>query len=125
MIRHLNEDATMSYFDFGIQFLDTERMLYPGKRWDATFWIEYAAVECPEARWPVHTVARLTLLPKSQLAGEAPEAGHFDVNGNSTADSAPVGQTNRMCWYAEVASRNARLGRAQLGGEDSSMLGST
>ena len=58
----------MSSFDFGIQFLDTERMTYWGKRQDANFWIENASVEWNEAEAPFHTVARLTLLPKSQLA---------------------------------------------------------
>jgi hypothetical protein len=124
LIRHLNEDATMSSFDFGLQFLDTESMLYQGKRRDATFWIENAAVEWPEAQSPFHTVARLTLLPKSQLSPEASESMHIDVTRNSTADSAGVGGINRVRWYAEVASRNARLGRTQQV-EDSGMRGRT
>ena len=32
LIRHLNEDTTMSSFDFGLQFLDSDRMTYRGKR---------------------------------------------------------------------------------------------
>ena len=32
MVRHLNEDARMSSFDFGLQFLDPARMTYWGKR---------------------------------------------------------------------------------------------
>ena len=42
LARHLNEDATMGSFDFALQFLDTERMTYRGKRRDASFWIENA-----------------------------------------------------------------------------------
>jgi hypothetical protein len=125
LIRHLNEDATMSSFDFGLQFLGTESMLYQGKRRDATFWIENAAVEWPEAQSPFHAVARLTLLPKSRLSPEASEAMYIDVTNNSTADSAGVGGINRVRWYAEVASRNARLGRPQQVEEDSGMRGDT
>ena len=100
----------MSSFDFALQFLDTENMTYQGKRRDATFWIENAAVEWPEAQAPFHTVARLTLLPRSQLSAEASEAMYIDVTGNSTAGSAPIGGVNRVRWYAEVASRKARMG---------------
>ena len=64
----------MSSFDFGVQFLDTESMLYQGKRRDAAFWVENAAVEWPEAQSPFHTLARLTLAPESQLSAEASEA---------------------------------------------------
>jgi hypothetical protein len=113
LIRHVNEDATMSSFDFGLQFLDTDRMTYQGKRRDANFWIENATVEWPEAQAPFHTVARLTLLPKSHLSAEACEAAYIDVMENSTADSAPVGGVNRVRSYSVAASRNARLGRPQ------------
>lgn len=109
LARHLNEDDTMSAFDFGIQFLDTERMLYQGKRRDATFWIENAAVEWPEAQSPFHTVARLTLVPRSLLPPEESEAVYFDVTHNTTPDSAGVGGINRVRWHGEVASRRARL----------------
>jgi len=115
LIRHLNEDATMSSFDFGLQFLDTDNMTYQGKRRDANFWIENAAIEWPEEQAPFHTVARLTLLPKSQLCAEACEAVRIDVVGNSTADNAPVGGINRARQQAEVASQNARLGTASSG----------
>jgi hypothetical protein len=60
LIRHLKDDSTMSGFDFGLQFLDVDRMTYWGKRRDANFWIENASVEWHEAEAPVHTVARLT-----------------------------------------------------------------
>src|SRR6202022_567826 len=74
LIRHLKEDARMSAFDFGAQFLDVAGMTYWGKRRDADFWIENASVEWKEAEAPFHTVARLTLLPNSQLAPEASDA---------------------------------------------------
>ncbi len=110
LTRHLNEDGAMSSFDFALQFLDSENMTYQGKRQDATFWIENAAIEWPEAQAPFHTVARLTLLKKSQLSADESEAMYIDVNGNSTGDSAPLGGVNRARWYAEAASRKARTG---------------
>jgi hypothetical protein len=108
LVRHLNEDARVSCFDLGLQFLDTEKMTYWGKHRDASFWIENASIEWNESQAPFHTVARLTLLPKSQLSTEASEAVYFDVTGNSTPDSAPLGSINRARWPAEVASREAR-----------------
>jgi hypothetical protein len=109
MVRHLNEDAKMSSFDFGLQFLDPARMTYWGKRRDTSFWIENASVEWNETQAPFHTVGRLTLLPKSQLTEEASEAVYFDVTGNSTPDSVALGSINRARWPAEVASRKARM----------------
>jgi hypothetical protein len=109
LIRHVRDDDKMSAFDFALQFLDTEKMTYWGKRQDANFWIENASVEWHEAQAPFHTVARLTLLAKSQLPPDAGEALYFDVTGNSTADSTPLGSINRARQPAEVASRKARL----------------
>jgi hypothetical protein len=109
LIRHLKEDSKMSRFDFGLQFLDVNRMTYWGKRRDANFWIENASVEWNEAEAPFHTAARLTLLSNSQLQLDAGEATYFDVRGNSTPDSEPVGSINRARWPAEVASREARM----------------
>jgi len=108
LIRHLKEDGKMSGFDFAIQFLDTKTMTYWGKPRDANFWIENASIEWDETQAPFHTVARLTLLPNSQLSPEAGEAIYFDVTANSTPDSTPVGSINRARWPAEVASRKAR-----------------
>ena len=65
LIRHVNDDLQMSCFDFGLQLLDTERMTYRGRRRTASFWIENASVEWKESQAPFHTVARLTLVPKS------------------------------------------------------------
>jgi hypothetical protein len=109
LIRHLNEDSKMSVFDFGLQFLDVDGMTYWGKRRDANFWIENASVEWNEAQAPFHTVARLTLLSKSQLQPDAAEATFIDVTGNSTPDSTPLGSINRARRPAEVASRKARI----------------
>ena len=108
LIRHVEQDAAMSGFDFGVQFLDPDRMTYWGKRQDASFWIENASVEWREAEAPFHTIARLTLLSKSCLAPEAAEATYFDVTENSTPDSKPLGSINRARWRGEVASREAR-----------------
>jgi hypothetical protein len=110
LIRHVKEDSKMNAFDFGIQFLDINRMTYWGKCQDANFWIENASVEWNEAEAPFNTVARLTLLPKSQLALDAGERTYFDVTGNSTPDSMPLGSINRPRQPAELASREARLG---------------
>jgi hypothetical protein len=109
LVRHLNEDSRMSRFEFGLQFLDTTKMTYWGKPRDASFWIENASIDWNERQAPFHTVARLTLLPKSQFTAEASEAVYFDVTGNSTLDSAPLGSINRARWPAEVASRQARM----------------
>ncbi len=113
LIRHVEEDSRMSRFDFGVQFLDAKRMTYWGKRHDAKFWIENASVEWKEAEAPFHTIARLTLLPKSHLQPEAAEATYIDVTGNSTPDSAPVGSINRARHSAEYASRKARMNAQQ------------
>jgi hypothetical protein len=113
--RHLREDGRMSAFDFGIQFLDVDRMTYWRKRRDADFWIENASVEWNEIEAPFHTVARLTLLPCSRLSPEESAATYFDVTGHSTPDTTPVGSINRARWPAEVASRKARM-RAHVRG---------
>jgi hypothetical protein len=108
LIRHLEHDGKMCSFDFGLQFLDANRMTYWGKHRDANFWIENASVEWDESEAPFHAVARLTLLASSQLRPDAAEATYFDVTGHSTPDSTPLGSINRARWPAEVASRKAR-----------------
>jgi hypothetical protein len=112
LIRHVNEDAVMSAFDFGLQFLDVESMTYQGTRRDASFWIENASVEWPEDQAPFHVVARLTLVPHSTLPADASAAMYIDVTEHSAAEHAPVGRVNRARWHAEVASRTARQGTA-------------
>jgi len=109
LLRHLQEDTRMSAFDFGIQFLEVDRMTYWRKRRDADFWIENASVEWNEIEAAFHTVARLTLLPCSRLGPEESAATYFDVTGNSTPDSRPIGSINRARWPAEAASRKARM----------------
>jgi len=109
LVRHLDEDSAMSSFDFGLQFLDTGKMTYWGKFRDASFWTENASIERNETQAPFHTVARLSLLPKSQLTTEASGAVYFDVTVNSTADSTPLGSINRARWPAEAASRKSRM----------------
>jgi hypothetical protein len=108
LARHIMGDAQLSSFDFAVQLLDTSKMTYWGRTRDANFWIENASVEWNEAEAPFHVVARLALLGNSQLSPEASEAIYFDVTGNSTPDSRPVGSINRARCFAEVASRRAR-----------------
>jgi hypothetical protein len=68
------------------------------------------------AQAPFHTVARLSLLAKSQLGLDAAEATYIDVTGNSTPDSTPLGSINRARRPAEVASRKARIRVESQGG---------
>jgi hypothetical protein len=108
LARHISEDSRLSWFDFAVQFLDVSKMTYWGKTRDAGFWTENASIEWNEGEAPFHVIARLTLLRNSQLAPEASEAIYFDVTGNSTPDSRPVGSINRARWQGEVASKKAR-----------------
>ncbi len=114
LIRHVEEDSVMSSFEFGVQFLDTDKMTYWGKRRDANFWIENASIDWKESEAPFHTIARLTLLPISYLPADASDEVYFDVTGNSSSDSTPVGSINRARWPSEVASRQARMHSQQL-----------
>jgi hypothetical protein len=106
--RHLTEDGTMSSFEFGVQFLDADRMTYWGKRHDPNFWTENASLDWKESEAPFHTVGRLTLLSNSQLSPEADSAISFDVTGNATPDSTPIGSINRARQRGELASKKAR-----------------
>jgi hypothetical protein len=109
LVRHLKEDGRMSGFDFGLQFLDAAKMTYWGKSHDASFWTENASLEWKESEAPFHTVGRLTLLANSHFKPESGEMTYFDVTGNSTPDSVPVGSINRARQRGEVASRKARM----------------
>ena len=109
LIRHLKEDGKMSGFDFGVQFLDTDRMTYWGKHRDANFWIENASVEWNETQAPFHTVGRLTLLRNSQLDARAPKRHNSTSPGTRHLRATPVGSINRARCPAEVASRKARM----------------
>jgi hypothetical protein len=112
LIRHVQEDSKMSSFDFGVQFLDADRMTYRGKHHDASFWIENASVEWKESEAPFHNIARLTFLWGSHLGPDEAKAVYFDVTANSSSDSTPVGSINRARSSAEVASRKARMAGA-------------
>ena len=109
LTRHITQDSRMSQFDFAVQFLDTSKMTYWGQTRDASFWTENASVEWSESEAPFQTVARLSLIGNSQLSPAESEATYFDVTGNSTPDSRPVGSINRARCPAEVASRKARI----------------
>jgi hypothetical protein len=108
LARHLKEDGRMSGFDFGVQFLDANKMTYWGKKHDSDFWTENASIEWKESEAPFHSVARLTLVANSQLPQAAADAAYFDVTGHATPDSTPVGSINRARWSGEVASKKAR-----------------
>lgn len=111
LVRHLKEDGKMSSFEFGVQFLDTDRMTYWGKHQDTNFWIENASVNWKEAEAPFHAVGRLTLVRNSQLSPDDAEMIYFDVTGHSTPDSTPLGSINRARMHGELASREARIAR--------------
>lgn len=121
LARHLKEDGRISGFEFGVQFLDAEKMTYWGKRQDANFWTENASVDWREAEAPVHPVGRLTLLANSQLLSDAADAVYFDVTKNSLANSMPVGSINRARQQGEEASRKARA-RAESSRERSTAV---
>jgi hypothetical protein len=109
LIRHLHGSEEPGSFDFGIQFLDIENMTYRGKHYNTNFWLENASVEWHESESPFYTLARLTLLPNSDLPMEEGEKISFDVMGNTTADSLPVGSINRARQRSELASKHSRL----------------
>jgi mono/diheme cytochrome c family protein len=109
LVRHVNEDAAMSSFDFGLQLLDIDQMTHAGRHRDAAFWIEDASVGWREEQAPFHIVGRLRLLPQSVMSAAECEAHFIDVTAYSTVDSKPIGGINRARRFAEEASRNARL----------------
>lgn len=112
IVRHVDNDARMSSFDIGLQFLDTARMTYKGEAQDAAFWIDNASVEWNEQEAPFHVVGRLTLEPKSALSAESCEAMYIDVTGHAAQGAEPLGSINRARHDAELASRNARFAAA-------------
>lgn len=108
LLRHVNEDETMSAFDFAVQFLDARRMRFERSQRDAAFWIENASIEWPEHEAPFHTVARLTLVRRGAIPDHACERTFIDVNEFCLPEHAPVGSVNRARRAAELASRRAR-----------------
>jgi hypothetical protein len=115
--RHLTEDSRMASWDFGIQFLDTERMRYRGRTRPAEFWVENAKIEWNEEQAPFHVVARITLLPASQLSAAETQQEYIDVVEHRMAGSDPIGSINRGRWQAESSSRARRFARLRTGGE--------
>jgi hypothetical protein len=113
--RHVQDDTAMASFDFAIQLLDTERMTHRGRRHDASFWVENAAVAWDDTQAPFHVVGRLTLTPHSVCTPDVCEAMHIDVTENTLPDHRPLGGINRARWAAESASRKARLQIAPTG----------
>ena len=111
LIRHLNEDARMASFDFGLQLLDTASMTRWGMRKPASFWVENATVEWKEAQAPFHIVGRLTLLPQSSISPTECDTHFIDVTTNSTPETQPLGSVNRARSAAEFASRRVRMGQ--------------
>ena len=87
-------------------------MTVNGQTKDATFWVENASVDWPEAQAPFYSVGRLTLQPKSLLPDEECQARFIDVTKFSLPDHRPLGSINRARWVAESASRKARLSGA-------------
>lgn len=109
LLRHLEKDSQMSAFDFGLQLLDVDRMSRGSKKKDAIYWVENASVEWDEKDAPFHVVGKLTLAPKSRLTPAECDEFYIDVTQHSTPDSHPIGSINRARWFAESASRRARL----------------
>ena len=109
LVRHVNEDETMSSFDFALQFLDADHMTHGGVPRDAAFWIENGSAEWKETDAPFHTVGRLTLVPRSPLSPDECEAMYIDVTEHSTPESRPLGSLNRARWAAEHESRKKRF----------------
>ena len=110
LVRHLSEDSEMAAFDFKLQFLNAAAMTHFGRRREPSFWVENAAIEWKESQAPFHTVARLTLLPRSQLTAAEAAALYIDVTEHATPETKPIGSINRARWAAESASRQARFG---------------
>jgi hypothetical protein len=108
LLRHLNEDSTMSSFEFGLQFLDPEQMTYWGRPQQASFWTENASVDWKPSGAQFHAVARLTLLPHSQLPQDDDETIYFDATGNAIPEGAPLGSINRARRQVAITCRQAR-----------------
>jgi hypothetical protein len=95
LARHLNDDPVTASFDFGVQLLEPSRMTVNGQTHDATFWVENASVEWPEAEAPFYIIGRLTLQPKSLLPDAECQARFIDVTKFSLPDHRPIGSINR------------------------------
>ena len=107
---HVTAQGRKSEWDFGVQLLDAATMTHRGRKRDASFWVENAAIEWNEDQAPFHTVARLRLLPASVLTPEETAAQYIDVTTNCLPENQPLGGVNRCRWSAEHSSRLARQG---------------
>jgi hypothetical protein len=112
LLHHVDQDAQQAGWDFALQLLEPSRMTLDGSTREASFWVENASVEWPEAEAPFYTVGRLTLLPKSELSQAECEAWSIDVTEHALPGHRPIGSINRARWVAEAASRKARLSSA-------------
>jgi catalase len=110
LVKQLQSNDNRCSFDFGIQFLDVDKMTYHGKHYDQNFWLENASVEWHESEAPFCAMGRLTLIPNSRLNEEEGEKISFDVRGNAYPESEPVGSINRARQRGDLASRKARMG---------------
>ena len=109
LLRHVGEDAQQASWDFALQLLEASRMTADGQTRDASYWVENASVEWPEAQSPFYTIGRLTLQANSALPQPECEAWSIDVTEHALPGYRPIGSINRARWVAEAASRKARL----------------
>jgi mono/diheme cytochrome c family protein len=109
LLKHVNEDVDQASWDFGLQLLEPAAMTAAGQPREASYWVENASVEWPEGQSPFHTIARLTLQPRSALPQAECEAWSIDVTEHALPGHRPIGGINRARWVAEAASRKARL----------------
>jgi mono/diheme cytochrome c family protein len=114
LLRHVEQDAQQASWDFGLQLLEPGRMTLDGATREASFWVENASVEWPEAQAPFYAVGRLTLLPQSELSQAECEAWSIDVTEHALPGHRPIGSINRARWVAEAASRKARMSSASV-----------
>lgn len=111
LARHVNEDATMSCFKFGIQILDSGKLRDGlGQKHDDHFWVENANVEWSEDQIPFIPVAEIHLVAKSIFPQAVCDSGKIDVIGNNTGNHRGMGSINRARQVAEALSAETRLG---------------
>ncbi len=109
LIRHVTSDQRMSEFEFGIQFLDSDRMRRYLRKHDDIYWVENASYEWHETQAPFHAVGKISLERNGRLTDDECQNFYIDVTEHSTPLSHPLGSLNRARWFAESASRHARL----------------
>ena len=112
IVRHVNEDAQMSEFDFALQFLEPATMTHAGKTEDPSFWVENAAVEWNETRIAVPCRragcgccrSRCCRRPRPRPSRSTSPSTPRRSRGRSAASTAPAGTRNRRA--APPGSRN-------------------